>query len=84
MFSQELTLNSCKIEVAGATVNLTKTTKTEKKSEDKLYALGAVDAADAAAWADALRKSAAAADEQGLGTGERSKAKIFFVCVCLV
>jgi hypothetical protein len=60
--------------VAGSTVNVVKMTKTEKKTEEKVYPLVAADAAEAASWAEALTKSAAAAEELGLGTGERSKA----------
>ena len=73
-FVKELTLNSCRVSVQGTTVTMVKTTKTEKKTEEKSYGLVAADDADAQAWAAALTKSAATAEELGLGTGERSKA----------
>ncbi len=63
-FVKELTLNSCTVSVSGTTVNVNKTTKTDKKTEEKVYPLVAADAADAAAWAEALTKSASAAEEQ--------------------
>merc|ERR1712000_151293 len=73
-FVKELTLNACTVSAKGPVVQLNKTTKTEKKTEEKLYALTAADDADAAAWVDALKKSIATAEELGLGSGERSKA----------
>lgn len=66
---KELTLNGCTVAAGSGVgaIDLIKTSKTEKKSESKTYPLVAGDAADAAAWIEALKTGIAAAEESGLG-----------------
>ena len=73
-FVKELTLNACTVESKENVVHLTKTTKTEKKSDVKLYALHAADAEEANSWTISLKSAVETAEELGLGQGERSKA----------